>query len=39
MAVLVYLFAIGIPVYLLHHFHSQAPHWHVLALLGRWESG
>jgi hypothetical protein len=34
MAVLVYLFAIGIPVYLLHHFHSQASHWHVLALLG-----
>ena len=34
MAVLVYLLAIGIPVCLLHHFHSQAWYWHVLAVLG-----
>jgi len=33
-AILVYLLAIGIPVYLLHHFHSQAWYWHVLAILG-----
>jgi len=33
MAVLVYLLAISIPVYLLHHFHPQAWYWHVLAIL------
>jgi hypothetical protein len=33
MAVLVYLLAIVIPVYLLHHFQSQAWYWHLLAVL------
>lgn len=33
MAVLVYVLAIGVPVYVLHHFHSQAWYWHVLATL------
>jgi hypothetical protein len=33
-AILVYLLAIGIPVYLLHHFHPQAWYWHLLAILG-----
>jgi hypothetical protein len=34
MAVLFYLFAIGIPVYLLYRFHSQAWYWHALATVG-----
>jgi hypothetical protein len=33
LAVLVYLLAIGIPVFLLYHFRSQAWYWHVLAIL------
>jgi hypothetical protein len=33
MAVLIYLFAIGISVHLLRHFHSQAWYWHVPAIL------
>jgi len=33
MAVLVYLLAMGIPVYLLLHFHSQPWYWHGLAVL------
>jgi hypothetical protein len=33
-AILVYLLAIGISVYLLHHFHSRAWYWHLLAILG-----
>ena len=32
LAVLVYLFAFGIPVYLLVHFHSQAWYWHGVAI-------
>jgi hypothetical protein len=32
-AFLVYLLAIGIPLYFLYRFHSQAWYWHVLALL------
>ena len=31
-AVLVYLVALGLPIYLLLHFHSQAWYWHVLAV-------
>lgn len=31
-AVLVYLSAVAIPLYLLHHFHSQQWYWHVLAV-------
>jgi hypothetical protein len=31
-AIVVYLLAIGIPVHLLHHFHTQAWYWHALAL-------
>jgi hypothetical protein len=34
LAVLVYLLAIGLPVYLLYHFHSQAWYWHWLAMMG-----
>ena len=34
MTILVGLLAIGIPVYLLHHFHPQAWNWHPLATLG-----
>ena len=34
MAVLVYFLAIGISVYLLHHFYSQAWYWHALAIVG-----
>jgi hypothetical protein len=33
MAVLIYLFAIGISVHLLRHFHSKAWFWHALAIL------
>ena len=32
LAVLVYFLAIGIPVYLLYRFHSQAWYWHLLAI-------
>ena len=32
LAVLVYAAAVGIPVYLLFRFHSQAWYWHVLAI-------
>ena len=32
-AVLVYLLAMGIPIYLLYRFHSQHWYWHTLALL------
>lgn len=31
-AVLVYTAAMVIPIYLLHHFHSQSWYWHVLAV-------
>ena len=31
-AVLVYLSAVAIPLYLLHHFHSQPWYWHVAAV-------
>ncbi len=34
LAVLVYLAAIGIPVFLLYRFHAQSWWWHVLALAG-----
>jgi len=33
LAVLVYLLAMGIPIYLLYHFHSQAWYWHAFAVL------
>ncbi|HTS28619.1 MAG TPA: hypothetical protein VMH81_22265 [Bryobacteraceae bacterium] len=33
LAVLVYVAAMAIPIYLLHHYHSQAWHWHVLAVI------
>lgn len=33
LAVLIYLLAIGIPVYLLYRFRSQSWYWHVLAIL------
>jgi len=33
MAVLVFLFAIGVPVFLLRRWHSQAWYWHALAIL------
>lgn len=32
-AVLVYLLAFGLPIWLLYHFHSAPWYWHVLALL------
>ncbi len=32
LAVLAYSLAIGIPIWLLHHFGAQAWYWHVLAL-------
>jgi len=32
-AVLVYIAAMAIPIYLLHRYHSQAWHWHVLAVV------
>jgi hypothetical protein len=32
LAVLVYLLAMGLPLYLLYHFHSQAWYWHSLAI-------
>ena len=32
LAVLVYAAALAVPVYLLHHFQSQAWYWHVLAV-------
>ncbi|HUB31909.1 MAG TPA: hypothetical protein VMA31_02735 [Bryobacteraceae bacterium] len=32
LAVLLYLVAIGIPVFLLHRFHAQSWFWHVLAV-------
>ena len=33
LAVLVYLVAMGLPLYLLFHFHSQAWYWHTLAIV------
>jgi hypothetical protein len=33
LAIAVYILAIGIPVYLLYHFHSSAWYWHVLAIV------
>ena len=32
LAVPVYLLAMGLPLYLLYHFHSQAWYWHSLAV-------
>jgi len=32
-AILVYLVALGLPIYFLFHFHSQAWYWHVLSAL------
>ena len=32
LAVLVYLAAFGVPIYLLHRFHAQQWTWHVLAV-------
>jgi hypothetical protein len=32
LAVLVYLFAVGLPLYLLYHFHPLAWYWHSLAI-------
>jgi len=31
-AVLVYLVAMGLPLFLLYHYHSQAWYWHSLAV-------
>jgi hypothetical protein len=33
LAVLVYLVAMGIPIYLLYRFHSQDWYWHTLSVL------
>jgi hypothetical protein len=33
LAVLVYLLAMGIPIYLLYRLHSQAWYWHSLSVL------
>ena len=33
LAVLVYLLAMGIPIFLLYRFHSQAWYWHTLSVL------
>jgi hypothetical protein len=33
LAVLVYLLAIGIPIFLLYRFQSQACYWHILSIL------
>jgi hypothetical protein len=33
LAVLVYLLAMGIPIYLLSRFHSQSWYWHTLSVL------
>ena len=33
LAVLVYLLAMGIPIFLLYHFHSQAWYWNALSVL------
>jgi len=33
LAVLVYLLALGIPIYLLYYFRSQAWYWHMLSVL------
>jgi hypothetical protein len=33
LAVLVYLLAMGIPIFLLYRFHSQSWYWHSLCLL------
>ena len=33
LAVLVYLLAMGLPIYLLYQFHSQAWYWHTLSVL------
>jgi hypothetical protein len=33
LAVLVYLLAMGIPIFLLYRFHSQAWYWHALSVL------
>jgi len=32
LAVLVYLLAMGIPIYLLHRYHTQAWYWHLLSI-------
>ncbi|HLK68673.1 MAG TPA: hypothetical protein VKU19_34820 [Bryobacteraceae bacterium] len=32
-AVLVYSASMAIPIYLLHRYHNQAWHWHVLAVV------
>lgn len=33
LVVLVYLLAIGVPVYLLYRFRSQSWYWHILAIV------
>jgi hypothetical protein len=33
LAVLVYLLAMGLPLYLLYHYHSRAWYWHSLAVV------
>jgi hypothetical protein len=32
LAVLIYLLAMGLPIYLLYHFHPLTWYWHVLAV-------
>ena len=34
LAVLIYLLAMGIPIYLLHRYHSQSWYWHLLSIAG-----
>jgi hypothetical protein len=33
LAIVLYVFAVLIPIYLLYRFHSQAWYWHVLAVI------
>ena len=39
LAVLVYLLAMGIPIFLLYRFHSQAWYWHTLLVLAAMATG
>jgi hypothetical protein len=31
-AVVIYLLAMGVPIFLLRHFHAKAVYWHLLAI-------
>jgi thiol:disulfide interchange protein len=39
LAVLVYLLAMGVPIYLLYRFHPQAWYWHSLCVLAAFTLG